>query len=303
MKNILTYLTLFSLVLILFGCDKPAPTELIDNVADEFEIEILTKDLNENYVTGGTDTSGITQDLTGITNLISVSGIKLTRGNKTNHFSLAQAMFFDKSKPVKYSNGNILAYQTITPGTIKFNGLEARLEPFKVNYRDMGIPKVAVLGEKYVLFNLFWGIPDSFYYNYNSAINFEFLPEIGQGNNMSFQIPTPHEIIGNIIISGTKTDKNIEALLQWNGKGYRRVTIVVGVVKEESNSSIPIYRIRTRDDGRLRIPVRFFSELPFHNLKEIVFTFVRSFEDLQRSANNELFVSSQSIHSIVIDIP
>jgi hypothetical protein len=301
MKNILAYIVLLLTGLLLFSCDKPAPTELVDDVTDDFEIEILTKDLNNN-ITSGADTSGITQDITGITNLVSVSGIKLTRNNKTNRFSLAQAFFFDKSKPV-YGNGRLLGFKTITPGNLKFNSLEARKVPYEIRYVEMGIPKNVLLGEKYVLYNLWQGIPDSFYYNYNSSIYFEFIPQMGQGNNMSFDIATPHEINGNIIINGKKHQRNIEAFLEWNGKGHRRISVIVSVIKQGQFNSIPIYKIRTGDDGRLRIPKRFFSELPLGELERIVFTFVRSFEKLHRSGNNELFVSSQSIHSIVIDIP
>ncbi|NNL21125.1 MAG: hypothetical protein HKO83_07375, partial [Ignavibacteriaceae bacterium] len=217
MKNILTYIVLFLTGLILFSCDKPAPTELVDDLTDDFEIEILTKDLNNN-ITSGADTSGITQDITGITNLISVSGIKLTSNNKTNRFSLAQAFFFDKSNPV-YGNGRLLGFKTITPGNLKFDGLEARKVPYEIRYVDMGIPKNVLLGEKYVLYNIWQGIPDSFYYNYNSSIYFEFKPNMGQGNNMNFNIATPHEINGNVIINGRKQNRNIEAILEWNGKG------------------------------------------------------------------------------------
>ena len=303
MKNILTYLVILISGFILFSCDKPAPTQLVDDLENDFEIEFLTKDLNNNYVNGGADTSGITQDLTGITNLISVSGIKITRDNKTNRLSLAQAMFFDKSKPVENSSGMIIAYKTITPGIIRFDGLEARIVPYEIRFRDMGILKVVLLGEKYVLYNLWQGIPDQFFYNYNSSINFEFQPDIGQGTMSNFDIPTPHEINGNIILNGTKSNRDIEAVLEWNGKGPNRISVIVGVIKQGQLNSIPIYRIRTGDDGRLRIPKRLFSELPFGDLEKIVFTFVRSIEKLHRNGINELLISSQSIHSIVIDIP
>jgi hypothetical protein len=303
MKNILTYFVLLFTGLLLFSCDKPAPTELVNDLTDDFEVEILTKDLNDNYVIGGADTSGIIQDLTGVTNLISVSGIKLTRVNKTNHYSLAQAFFFDKSKPVKYSNGRLLAFRTLSPGDLKFDGLEARTVPYRIRYRDMGASLDTLLGEKYVLYNVFANIPDPFIYRYNSLISFEFKPYVGQGNNMSFDIATPHEINGNIILYGKKQNRNIEAILEWNGKGHKRISVIVGVIKQGQINSIPIYKIRTRDDGRLRIPKRFFSELPFGELEKVVFTFVRSYENLHSSGDNELFVSSQSIHSIVIDIP
>jgi hypothetical protein len=301
MKKLLTYLIISASVFILVSCDKPAPTQLVDDTTDEFEVELLNNDL-DNPSSSGTDTSGITQDLTGITNLISVSGIKITTENRTSEVSLAQAMFFDKSKPIRYSNGKLLAYQTITPGTIKFNGLETRLDSFKVRYRDMGVPKVVTLGQKYVLYNLFFGVPDPFYFAYNSSVSFEFVPS-GGGNNVSFNIVTPHEIDGNVTLTGNKISKNLEALLNWNSGGIKRVSIIIGLIKPGQRSSIPIYRMKTADDGELKIPERYLNQLPLENFEKIVFTFVRSYEGYRGSGNNELLVSSQSIHSIVIDIP
>jgi len=301
MKKILTYLIISATAFILFSCDKPAPTQLIDDTTDEFEVELLNKDLDNPY-SSGTDTSGITQDLTGVTNLISVSGIKITTENRTNEFSLAQAMFFDKSKPIKYSDGRLLAYKTITPGTIKFNGIEARLDSFKIRYRDGGVSKVATLGQKYVLYNLLWGLPDPFYFDYESNISFQFTPS-GSGNNIEFNIPTPFEITGNVLLSGRRTEKNLEATLRWNPRGEKRISVIIGVKDTGRVISIPIYRMRTPDDGELRIPGRYLNQLPLDRFEKIVFTFVRSYEGYRGSGANELLVSSQSIHSIVIDIP
>ncbi len=68
-------------------------------------------------------------------------------------------------------------------------------------------------------------------------------------------------------------------------------------------SSIPVYRMKTKDDGELKIPGRYLNQLPLENFEKIVFTFVRSYEGYHDNGNNELLVSSQSIHSIVIEIP
>lgn len=302
MKKILTYTLISISALILFSCDKPAPTQLVDDTNNELEVELLNTNLNDQYITSGIDTSGITQDLTGITNLISISGIKITTENNTHEFSLAQAMFFDKSKPINYSDGRLLAYETITPGIIKFNGLEARLDTFKIKYRDLGVPKVAILGQKYVLYNLLLGIPDPFYFSYNSSVSFEFAP-FGPGENISFNIPTPHEIIGNVTLTGNTQNKNLIALLSWNPVGIKKITVIVGLIRENQIFSIPVYRIRTRDDGELRIPGRYLNQIPLENFEKIVFTFIRSYEGYHGNGNNELLVSSQSIHSIVIEIP
>jgi len=301
MKKLLTYLIISASVFILVSCDKPAPTQLIDDTTDEFEVELLNKDL-DNPSSSGTDTSGITQDLTGVTNLISVSGIKITTENRTNEFSLAQAMFFDKSKPIWYSNGRLLCYQTLTPGVIRFNGTEANIVPYKIRFRDMGTQKDTLIGNKYLLYNIFGGFPDPFYFDYNASVSFEFNPSNG-GNNLVFNIPTPQEINGSVTLAGYRDNRDLNALLNWNPIGNKRVTIIIGLMRPNQTLSIPIYRMRTGDDGELRIPGRYLNQLPLQNFEKIVFTFIRSYEGYQGNGENELLVSSQSIHSIVIDIP
>ena len=303
MKKILIYSFISASIFIFFSCDKPAPTQLVDDTNNELEVELLNKDLDDQFVTSGSDTSGITQDLTGITNLISVSGIKITNNkNETLKLSLAQAMFFDKSKPIRYSDGRILAFETVTPGMIKFNGLEARLDTFKIRYRDLGVPKIAILGQKYVLYNLLLGIPDPFYFNYQSNVSFQFHP-FGPGESISFNIPTPPEITGKVVLTGRRIEKNLEAVLRWNPSSSSRISIIVGLIRPNQLSSIPVYRMKTADDGELRIPGRYLNQLPLEKFEKVVFTFVRSYEGYHTNGNNNLLASSQSIHSIVIDIP
>jgi hypothetical protein len=301
MKKILTYLLISISAFILFSCDKPAPTQLIDDTNNELEVELLNKDLDNPY-SSGADTSGITQDLTGITNLISVSGIKITTENRTSEFSLAQAMFFDKSKPINYSDGRLLAYKTFIPGIIKFNGAEASVVPYRIRFKDMGIQKDTLVGNKYLLYNIFGGFPDPFYFSYNSSVSFEFAP-FGPGENISFNIPTPQEIVGSVTLSGNRRNENLDVLLHWNPIGIKKITVIVGLTRPNQISSIPVYRMRTGDDGELRIPGRYLNQLPLERFEKIVFTFVRSYEGYHGNGNDELFVSSQSIHSIVIDIP
>ena len=302
MKKILTYLTISASIFLLVSCDKPAPTQLIDDTNNDYEVELLNRDLENQYYTSGSDTSGITQDLTGIKNLISVSGIKITDKIRTREFSLAQAMFFDKSNPIKYSDGRLLTYQTLIPGLIKFNGTEANIVPYRLKFRDSGMPRDTLLGNKYVLYNIFGGFPDPFYFNYNSSVSFEFNPFIG-GNNISFIILTPPEITGAVILTGKKINENIQAMLNWNSGNTKKITVIVGLIRPNQISSVPIYKFRTADDGEMRIPGRLLNQLPLDGFQKIVFTFIRSYETYQGAGNNELLVSSQSIHSIVIDIP
>jgi len=301
MKKLLTYLIISASVFILVSCDKPAPTQLIDDTTDEFEVELLNKDLEGEYYSSGADTSGITQDLKGITNLISVSGIKISTEKGINHISLAQAIFFDKNQPI-YVGGKLLAYKSIIRGTIKFNGTEANIVPYRIRFREGGIKKDTLLGFKYALYNVGNGDPDPFYFGYDASVSFEFDP-ILPGGNISFNILTPHEINGIVSLSGNKMSRNLEASLNWNGRGVKRVSVIIGLLRPGQLQSVPVYKMKTADDGELRIPGRYLNQLPLDRFEKIVFTFVRSYESYHGNGNNELLVSSQSIHSIVIDIP
>jgi len=302
MKKILTYLIIPATVFLIVSCDKPAPTQLVDDTDNNYEVELLNKNIDDQYFSSGSDTSGITQDLTGITNLVSVSGIKITDKIRTREFSLAQAMFFDKSKPIKYSDGRLLSYQTITPGIIKINGTEANIVPYSIRFRDKGIPRDTLIGNKYLLYNLFGGWPDPFYYSYSSSVSCEFTPFIG-GNTIDFNIFTPQEITGTVTFTGSRQDKNLEVILNWNSTGRGKVSVIIGLMRPNQLSSIPVYKIRTRDNGQLRFPGRYLNQLPLQNFEKIVFTFVRSNEAYYGSGNNVLLTSAQSIHSIVIEIP
>jgi hypothetical protein len=302
MKKLLTYLIISASIFLLVSCDKPAPTQLVDDSTDDFEVELLNKDLENQFSITGSDTSGITQDLTGITNLVSVSGIKITTDVRTSYLSLAQAMFFNKSKPIKYSDGRLLAYETETPGLIKFNGTEANIVPHRIRYRDMGMPKDTLIGNKYLLYNIFGGYPDPFYFPYNASISFEFIPFIG-GNTVADNIPTPEEITGTVTLTGRRINRTLEAVLNWNPGVNKKVSVIVGLIRENEVSSVPLYKFRTADDGRMRIPKRLINKIPLERFEKIVFTFVRSYEAYTNNGNNTLLVSSQSIHSIVIDIP
>jgi hypothetical protein len=302
MKKILTYLIISASIFFLFSCDKPAPTQLVDDTNNDYEVELLNKDLENHYYTSGSDTSGITQDLTGITNLISVSGIKITDKIRTRNFSLAQAMFFDKSKPIKYSDGSLLSYQTLTPGTIKFNGTEANIIPYRIRFRDMEMQRDTLVGSKYLLYNIFGGFPDPFYFSYNSSVSIEFAPFIG-GNDISFTIPTPREITGSVTLTGKRINENIQARLTWNSGNTKKILVIVGLIRPNQISSVPVYKFRAADDGEMRIPERLLNQLPLDRFEKIVFTFIRSYESYQGNGNNNLLVSSQSIHSLVIEIP
>ncbi|MCH7964908.1 MAG: hypothetical protein IH852_13330 [Bacteroidetes bacterium] len=301
MKNLLTYLFIASVGLFLFGCDKPAPTELIDDT-DPAEYEILGKDINDEFYSNGFDTTGITQDLQQLPNLIAISGIKVTdiHGN-TDEFSFAQSIFFDRTKEIFSPGGRFLGFRSIIPGIVSFDNRIARVVPFHIRYRDGDVLRDTTLGNKYILFSGRRGDIDDFHYRHNSSMNFRI--NIFGGEQVSFDIPTPTEITGNIDILGSRSNGDLRALLHWTRGNTHDITIVIGARLRDKHIIMPLYRVKTRDDGRLLIPPRFINQIPFQHFDRIVFTFIRRFENTIDTNGGDLRVSSQSIHSIIVNLP
>ena len=302
MKKIVTYLIILCSALLFFACDKPAPTELIDDSQEELaEYEILGKDLNNEFYSSGFDTTGVTQDLNRLPNLISLSGIKVSGANgETDEFSFAQSIFFDRTKPVFYSDDRLLAYQTVLPGVVRFDNKFGRAVPVRIKYRDNGVLMDTTLGFKYILFSGRHGGMDEFHYRHNSKMNFR-LNFFGQ--EIGFDIPTTKEITGDVELLGNRNTGDLRALLRWNRGNTETISVVIGARLRDRQIVMPLYGVRTIDDGRLLVPPRFINKIPIQQFDKIVFTFIRRFEHTHNNGDNDLKISSQSIHSIVVNLP
>ncbi|MEO8232703.1 MAG: hypothetical protein ABI638_10495 [Ignavibacteriota bacterium] len=302
MKKYILYI-LIGIAVVYSGCDKPSPTELINDphVSENLDLEIITKDINNEFYSNGFDTSGITVDIRNYASIISVSGIKLTRNGRTDNISSALTFLFDKSKPFKY-NGTILGYNTITPGIIKFNDVTARLTNYRVRYREGGVFIDTVLGKKYELFNINGSLfNDQFTFPYNSSIAFFYNPFIGQ--SMSFDISTPYEITGNVQFVKTQNQNNFNAELNWDAGNTNKFSIIIGGIRTSNEQNFPFFRIKTRDDGHIVIPNSILKNIPRNIFGKISFTFIRKFDKLTNLQNTDLYVVSQSIHTIIVEIP
>ena len=300
MKNLLTYLFITWVGLILFGCDKPAPTELIDDT-DFAEYEVLGKDINDEFYSNGFDTTGVTQDLREVPNLIALSGIKVTdnHGNG-DEFSFAQTIFFDRTQKVFSPGGRFLGYRSVIPGIVSFDNKIAGIVPFHIRYREDGVLRHDTLGNKYILFGRN-GNNNNFRYRHNSLINFRL--NIFFGEEVSFNIPTPKEITGDVELLGSRSNDDLRALLRWTTGDTKDIIIIIGARLRNRDLVMPLYGVKTIDDGRLLIPPRFINKIPIQHFDRLVFTFIRRFENTFETNGGDLLISSQSIHSIIVNLP
>ncbi len=303
MKKYFLY-TLVLISILYFGCDKPSPTELIDDPSqsENLDIEIIAKDFDNEFYSNGFDTSGVTDDIRDFASIISVSGIKLTRNGQTDNISSALTMVFDRTKPFKSPRGVVLGYRTVTPGIVKFNDIIAQLSNYRVKYFEDGFLIDSVLGKKYELFSINERpLNDRFIFPYNSTVAFNFNPFIGQPSG--FDIVTPKEVTGTVKFVHLPNQNKVNAELTWSGENVNNFSLILGGVRNSNQQVVPFFRIRTKDDGSLIIPNSILKNIPHNRFNKLTFTFIRKYDSLTQLQNTDLYVVSQSIHTIIVDLP
>jgi hypothetical protein len=299
MKNLKIYPLYFLLLPLFFGCDKPAPTELI-NDSDKLEIEVISQDTGDEFYSSGFDTTGIIYRPSVFANTVTISGVKITTHGITVKSELAQAVFFDKGMPVYSSDGRLLGYRTRLAGSVEFNNVPAALRPYVIRFRNRNSGNLGAdtLGLRYILYNRQGSPGEDFNYSYGSNVNFRLTPF--SGLPFTIDIPTPSEITGSVRVEGSRSRNNLKAALSWNSMNTGSVEVIISV--RNRGSVFPLFRIRVEDDGKLEIPGRLLNQIPLERFEKLVFSIVRKIE-IQHQGNPEIYILSQSIHSLVVDIP
>lgn len=305
MKYFKFIMLLSVIAVLLFGCDNPAPTQLVSDSADQnqIQVEVITKDTSNVYYDNGFDTTGVAQPTLKYSNTITLTGTKVTQNGFTTSSGYAQAMFFDISNPITDPSGKVLGYMTRKFAnrmfSITFDGLRALPVPYSLRYKYNGMNIDTLLGEQFVLIDR-GSMPGRFRYRYGSQINCK-ISTIDSA--VEFPIPTPAEITGKVTLTGHLANKNISGVVQWNAGNTQSVELIIGVITRNDNSKYPLYQLELKDKGRLTIPPKLLNEIPKNRYDKFVFTLVRKIEFQKYTDNQNLYILSQSIHSIILDIP
>jgi hypothetical protein len=301
MKKIVKYIALIIIPVLFFSCEKPSPTELISSDIDIPDIQTISNDTEVYIYSNGYDTTGITSTVPQASSVISLSLSKITAGSQTSNVTLAEAYFFDKSKPVKTHSNKTVGFRTKTPGTVLFGKKKARVTDFRVKYKDQGMVKDTALGQYYLLHKR-GKSGDQLNFVHGSIVNFEL-----QTDSSPFQteIPTPEEISGAVEISGSRHNSNLEFNLKWNKTDQDTIEIIIGGKIKGSQAVFPFFKLNAPDNGKLKIPAFLLKNFPFARFDKIVFTFIRKKIKVidPNSILGDNYISARSIHSIYIDIP
>ncbi len=284
----------------LLSCNEPIPTELLpdDNaIDDELKVELLSPSPDQFVYDNGYDSTGITQTVPSRASIISVNDIKNTIGNFTLESTFYAAAFFDKSLAIRNNSGTVVGYRTRLIGRAMFNGDTAQIAPYILRYKENGMVKDTLAGTLHLLkLNSRRGRQGN-----GDHVTFRLKPIIGQA--IQFEILTPPEVTGSVKTSGSPGQPNFELDLTWNSADSPLEIIIGGTLKNR-DGTFPIYSLKPKDDGNLRIPSNLLRNIPFDQFKSLVITFIRRYRtDIGNNSINDNFVTAHNIHNIYLPVP
>lgn len=296
MKKFLLHILI--LIFGIIGCDEPSPTQIIPDEA-EVDIELLSPEPDLFTYDNGYDTLGFVSSYPPDYTIINVTGIKNSYNNLTFHRTTAFAVFIDKNLRVVREDGRLIGFGSRLIGETSFNDIQSWVIPRNVKYRWDGNVLDTLLGVAHLLtFNR--GNNSLFPFPYESSVKFKLNPFVG--NNFEIDIPTPTEITGKINASGSLRNRDLKIELEWNVADEGDIVIVVGGMNLEDRAPYPLYKIRVRDSGKIKIPRTLMETFPFDRYKQIMFSFSRQkFVSAQLESGN--IIVAQSIHNIKFNVP
>ena len=295
------YITIFIMIWIV-SCKGPSPTELLyDNSNNELDIEILTPSPEVIDNAPGYDSTGVIDSVPESANVITVNGIKTTTNNgRGMNYYYASAMFYNKEQPVRLPNNRLVGYMLRSVESVRFDNFPATKTQKRIEFIFNGNEHDTLLGTFYEMRHSRrkmhqHGFP------YNSVVNFN-LETLG-GNQISFDIPTPEEITGEVKVRGSRDEKNIRLAIEWNENGTGEIDIVVAGYSSR-NTVEPFFRVRTEDNGSYELSKDLLKNIPFDEFHVLVVTLVRSLKlDYSDPELNDNLITGKSIHNIKFNVP
>lgn len=303
-KNIIS----IALFITLFACEEPAPIEISNLSAEDFEVSIVQSDPNS-YVITGYDSTGIIDEKPTAASIISLSGIKNTIGNTTIYKGYGQAVFFDITKPVQNTENALIGYKTLNFRTVTFNDQKAKIEPLRIRYRENYTLKDTLLGFKNTISFRRVLTPQNHDFPYNEKMKIQISDQDGTTNELNFRLP--EEIIGKVELTNDKLKRNQDIILTWNENPTNSLAnveiadeIIIGGIQKLRDELIPLIKFKRFRQNQLEIKNSLLKEvLSSGKFEYLVITFLRKIRKSHSTSRlGDIYFASQSIHNIWIKI-
>ncbi len=276
--------------LIFWGCQKQGPVELIDKEDDSrlIQVQTINNSSDSVFIYSGVDSTGIfgNENSRYFAKMV-FSAIRFDRQFKRDSLLQAEAIFLDKSKPVRL-NGRLIAYWSLDVGAVKLGNLTLNKLVHRVPLLPQGD---SIIGYRYQLRKE---------YEYTSTYTWQIT---GQNGISPFDtiINTPPEIrVSNLYPRAIRISEPLN--IKWRcTNDYINIIISADPVEGQQNRLIPFLNLRIRNTkGEITIPVKVLKMLPIRKYTRYVFTFSSNSKSIARITGypDNVLIHSSSIHNI-----
>lgn len=273
-----------------FGCEKPGPIEIIDNQDDSNLIEMKTiGNSNDSlFVNPDVDSSALIDSYFG---KLIVVGVRHDAHARSDSFIKAEAIFLDKSNPIRRNNF-LIAYPSLDMGCITLNSdtLLKVQRQIRIGARD------SIIGYRYHLRKP---------YEYTAGQEFQWQ---GSGNNgisaFNILLTLPPEIRVREIIP-RYISVNDPMHIKWNCDNQYVFITISREAHLVQRAWVPIFQLRIKNiRGAITIPTKILSMLPTKRYQRYLFTFSSESKDIANIDGypDNILVHSASIHNIILDV-
>lgn len=298
------------LVLLLFlpfligSCDKPSPVELSSGEQqpdDPIELIVLNQNPSEELNSTEPDSGFVFLPPPTFRFGAHIVVVKSTTKERDSvkRANLGQGVFYDLSSPINDDNGKLISYTTLPVQFIRFQNVTARESGHTVRYRNNRQVKDTMTGPKYILLRRPGALGDPFDFDLNSTITID-IKKFSVPMER-FTIATPQEIKGDVELL-TRNNGTKVLNLKWNTLNRGTVDIVLSGISVVSQRAVPLFRIRTIDDGKLIVPTSIMSAIPAGNFSKLAVSFLRQTESLADFHPGKIYFQIQSLDNKLIHL-
>ncbi len=295
---------LFISLLLLVSCENPIPVDLIDSSqqSDDIQIDVLSTNPDDETNSSSVDSTGYTNSNLDFQGEIFLSKNIITNQNLSVESNFAQTILFDKTNPIRNNYNRIVGFRSRNIYNVRYNNHRAREVPYTIRMNSGSNIIDSVLGSKYILFkrsNLINS--DSIDLQFGSPLNVELIHS--PQRRFSYDLTMPEKILGNIKINKI-SNTEYKTILEWNSLNKDKIQIIIGAyTKTLIPILIPLYRLKTKDDGNLLLPNNLIESIPKDKFSRLAFIFIRQNSGSINFNGEQIFYLTQSSNTHIINIP
>lgn|GEM_PF-1460603 len=303
MKKHLQHSIFFLFTLYFFGCGKPGPTELVNDIHSEdapLQIEVLAKNPEDALYKGSYDSTGMLNPKPDAQVFLFISKNIVTEKTFSTGYDIAQVFFYDFNKPFVLPGGRNFGFGVKKVIPPKINSIRTKEVNYNFHHGMGASKKDTILGPKYMLARS-GNFGDSLFLNYGNAAKFEFRKEM-MSSPIEFALDMPEKISGNVTVMKNGNGEKI-VLLEWNKSTKDSVEIIIGGKLKNEKNATAFFKLHVADNGQVKIPPQIISAIPKDRFDQLIFSFIRKAESRRTLQALDFFAVIQNIHSIIIDYP